>query len=69
MVKSSKATKLNSLNNVQVCHAAIKGLPAQPAALTASQVTSYLRVGELLKANSLVCCSSIQETNSEGQCR
>lgn len=53
MVKSSKATKLNSLNNVQVCHAA-RALPAQPAALTTSQVTSYLRVGELLKANSLV---------------
>ena len=32
----------------------IKGPPAQPAALTTSPVTSYLRVGELLKADSLV---------------
>ena len=32
----------------------IKGPPAQLAALTTNQVTSYLRVGELLKADSLV---------------
>ena len=50
----------------------IKGPPAQPAVLTTSQVTSYLRVGELLKVDSLVlllATCSRKQAHSEGQCR